>query len=147
MDENKCIMKVNRISLSTRARIYKTLKNKLSSRDEIVFVYIHGSFNTGIFRDIDIAVYVNRFLDKKQVLDYELSLERELENTVNFPVDVRILNYSPLTFNFNVIKNGKLLFSKDEKIRVDFVSLTITKFHDFKFHLDEYRRTAIGLEI
>lgn len=138
-------MKVYTIDTSKRKVIYDKLYDALK-RDEILFVYVYGSFTLGIFRDIDIGVYLRNFKNKEDIIKYETTLESELEYTVGFPVDVRILNYAPLSFRFNVIKNGKLLFSKDESERSNFECLTFVEFHDFKFHRDSYRREAIGIE-
>ena len=109
-----------------------------------MFAYLHGSFLEDYFRDIDIAIYLNT--EKKNVL-YALNLERELEEEVGFPVDVRILNHAPLSFKFGVIEQGVLLFSKDEERLCDFESLTIVEYHDFKFHREIYRREALGIEV
>ncbi len=79
------------------------------------------------------AVYLKKVKNKKEALKYELSLERELEDIIDFPVDVRIINYAPLSFRFKIIKNSVLLFSKDEEIRGDFESLSIVEYHDFNF--------------
>jgi len=45
---------------------------------------------------------------KKRQLKLELKLERELEEKIKLPIDIRILNYSPLSFRYNVIKDGNL---------------------------------------
>ena len=79
----------------------------LKRRNEIEFAYLHGSFLEGDFRDIDLAIYLNKLKTKKDALEYELALERELENIVNIPVDVRVLNNAPLSFRFNTIKGGR----------------------------------------
>lgn len=87
--------------------ITSLLKNK-----RIIFAYLHGSFLKKNFRDVDLAIYLEKPLEKKETLHYELEMERELEKVVKFPVNVRILNHSPLSFCYNVFKEGNLLFSK-----------------------------------
>ena len=140
-------MKVFSVEDSERARIYRELKNFLYNREETVFSYIYGSFPSGSFRDLDICVYIRSPLRGREGLEYELSLEIKLEDLTKFPVDVRIIDNVPLSLKFNIIKNGLLLFSKDENIRREFECLTLKKFHDFKFYLNEYRRVAIGLGV
>lgn len=126
----------------------ETMKEEISSllkkREEIIFSYIHGSFLEGDFRNIDMAIYLK---DEKNTMQYELKIEREIEDVTGFPVDVRILNRAPLSFRFNVIKNGFLLFSRDEKTRCDFESLIIVEYHDFDFMRNIYRREALGIDI
>ncbi|WP_456454066.1 nucleotidyltransferase domain-containing protein, partial [Thermococcus sp.] len=98
--------------------------------------YLHGSFLSGPFRDIDIAVYT----DGERDVFYEL----ELEERLGFPVDVRVLNNAPISFRFKVLK-GELLFSRDEEKRCDFESRTMGDYHDFKYYLNAYRREIPGV--
>ena len=46
-------------------------------------------------------------------------------------MDVRILNLAPLSFLYHVIR-GKLIFEKDEEIRVRVVEQTIARYLDLK---------------
>jgi len=117
------------------------------NQEKIIFAYLHGSFLKENFRDIDLAIYLEKNLDKKEAIHLEFEIESELENAVHFPVDVRILNRSPLSFRYNVFKEGTLLFSKDELTRSDFISLTMVMYHDFNFYRKRYMKEALGLEI
>jgi predicted nucleotidyltransferase len=132
------------LTATEKEKIKEELSHLLKKREDIIFSYIHGSFLEGDFRDVDIAIYLK---DEEKALKYELKMEREIEDIIGFPVDVRILNLAPLSFRFNVIKNGFLLFSRDEKIRCDFESLSIVEYHDFDFLRNIYRREALGIEI
>jgi len=85
--------------------------------------------------------------NEEKALQYEIKLERRIEDIIGFPADVRVLNHAPLSFRFNVVKNGFLLFSKNEKIRCDFESLSIVEYHDFNYLMNSYRREALGIEI
>ncbi len=113
----------------------------------VVFTYLHGSFLKETFRDVDLAIYLKKHLKKKEALYFELEMERELEKAVSFPVDLRILNNAPLSFKYKVFKEGKLLFSEDELLRSDFISLTLTMYYDLNFHRKRYMKEALGLEI
>ncbi|MBU4222172.1 MAG: nucleotidyltransferase domain-containing protein [Euryarchaeota archaeon] len=137
-------MRIHKSTKLEKEKIKEIITDILKKKGEILFSYIHGSFLENDFRDIDIAVYLE---DTKRFLKYELNLEREIEDVVGFPVDVRVLNQSPLSFRFNVIKNGILLFSNDENIRCDFESLGIVEYHDFDYQMKNYRKEAMGLEI
>ncbi len=116
----------------------------LKNKEEIIFAYVHGSFLENDFRDIDIAVYLKPI---KKYLKYELYVEREIEDIVGYPVDVRFLNNAPLSFRFNVIKNGFLLFSKNEQISSDYESLSMNEYYDFNYFMKSYRSGAFGIEI
>ena len=133
-------MRVYSIGEHEKGEITRLIKKFLMGREEVLFAYLHGSFLSGPFRDIDIAVYI----DGERDVFYELELEGELEERLGFPVDVRVLNNAPISFRFKVLK-GELLFSRDEEKRCEFESRTMGEYHDFKYHLDAYRREVLGV--
>lgn len=137
-------MAMHNITDVKKEKIKEKITYLLKRRKEIVFAYIHGSFLEGDFRDVDIAVYLK---GEENSLPYELSMERTIEDAIGFPADVRILNHAPLSFRFNVIKNGLLLFSRNERIRCDFESLSIVEYHEFDYFRSIYRREALGIQI
>jgi hypothetical protein len=79
-----------------------------SEYDEITVVYLFGSFVTGeFFSDIDIGIVTK--VNPVKALKFELDLEIRLEKIVGCPVDVRVLNYAPLSFCQNVIRQGTVI--------------------------------------
>lgn len=132
------------LSKEEKLKIEETLRNALGKHSEILFAYLHGSFikNEG-FKDIDVAIYVKEM--PLALLQYELNLETELmERVGRHVVDVRILNSSPLSFRFNVIKNSIVLFAMDDDERVEFQEVTIRDYFDFAYYRDLYVRETLG---
>jgi hypothetical protein len=140
-------LKKHKISDSEKEKILEKIIDNLKDEDSIIFAYSHGSFLEGSFRDIDLAIYVQTTLNKKEALKLELKLERELEEKIKLPIDIRILNYSPLSFRYNVIKDGKLILSRNENLRCDFASLSIREYLDFNFYRKRYMKEVLGLEV
>jgi len=137
-------MKVYTAGLKEKNSINHNIKKVLASKSDVLFAYIHGSFLKGDFRDIDVAVYLK---NKKRPIKYEMELESELEKKLRYPVDVRVLNVSPLSFRFKAIKNGELIFCRDECTRVNFETATFVLYHDFSFYRKMYMREALNLEV
>ncbi|WP_202318640.1 nucleotidyltransferase domain-containing protein [Archaeoglobus neptunius] len=108
----------------------KKIKEILAEGDEVIFAYLHGSFNEIYIRDVDIAVYVDES-KVEDFLDYELKLSAEIEKTVRLPVDVKVLNSAPLSFKYRAVK-GELLISKNEEVRLRFIEKTLMEYLDFK---------------
>jgi len=134
-------MQVYTLTEEEKEKIVKSLRESLMGHEEILFAYIHGSFlEDGPFRDVDVAVYVNSSVHPF----YEEELEEELSRIVRFPVDVRVLNNSPVAFRFHVI-GGLLLFSRDDKIRCGFEERTMSEYHDYSYFLNIYRREALEI--
>jgi hypothetical protein len=132
------------LSKEEKLKIEETLRNALKKHSEISFAYLHGSFvKEAGFKDIDVAVYVTEI--PLSLLQYELSLETEImEQIGKYIVDVRILNSSPLSFRFNVIKDATLLFVRNDVERVEFLESTIRDYHDFAYHRALYIKETLG---
>lgn len=118
-----------------REKIQKALQKTLELENAILFAYVHGSFlETQPFRDIDIAIYLSAGLDDPVgfALDLGARLEKQLRSMEeDVPVDVQVLNQAPLSFRYHVFR-GKLLCSKNERLRVQMVEHTVSRYLDIK---------------
>jgi predicted nucleotidyltransferase len=65
------------------------------------------------------------------LLEFELKLEGDLEKLVRIPVDVRILNHAPRSFQYTVIREGTLLLDGDPNRRAVFETNVIKQYMDF----------------
>ncbi len=70
-----------------------------------------------------------------------------LEETAGFPVDVRVLNQSPIPFRYNVLKNGRLLSCRNEELYAGFLSHTLVSYFDFAPYRKQYIKEVLGLEV
>lgn len=150
--------------------IIKTIAGILSSYQEVIFAYIFGSFTLSgntqegkKFSDIDVAVYLSdsrnglHFTDDitgivqhgehRNNLNLEFKLENMIEDFINIPADVRVLNNSPLAFQYNIIKNGIVIVDRDKNLRADFEGLTFKKYFDYAHLRDEYLGNIINAPI
>jgi len=108
------------------------------SRPEIEVAYIFGSIaqeTSNLLSDIDIAV----ILDEKQIEErlysygYKADLLADLIKILKTnEVDLVILNHANSLLRHRVLYFGKLLYSKNEKKRIQFQIDTINKYDDFK---------------
>lgn len=117
-----------------RERIAQQIADLLAEREEVVFAYLHGSFAEGLaFRDIDIAVYLqDGKIAQHELLQWCFRLANEIEARVGLPVDVQALNDTPLGFKHSVT-NGRVLFSRDEEFRYQFVERVWIEYMDFEY--------------
>ncbi len=99
------------------------LKEVLLKDDEIIFGYIFGSYGmnkSSPLSDVDIAFYVS---PGKDAFEKKLAMMEEITSILKTDeVDIVILNEAPLVLCYQVLKTGRLLFSKDERLRLDFVN-------------------------
>ena len=128
-----------------QAEAIDRLTSALLLRPEIVFAYLHGSFvDGGRYRDIDVAVYIDP--DKAVVLDgfdYAFEASVDLSRRLRREVDVQVLNGSTTGFQNSVYRTGRILFSRDERLRLDILernSLEAMDFHELSL---EYLRECV----
>ncbi len=125
-----------------RATLLKDLKEVLETDKEILFAYLYGSYiyNSIHFEsDIDVAVYLmpsdmEEYIKKESKLLTALITKLHLDK-----IDLRILNTAPFLLKYNVIKEGILIFVKDELERVNFETKIMERFFELKPYLEEYR--------
>ena len=118
------------------------IRDSLDHEKEILFAYLYGSAaydpNLSV-GDIDVAVYL-KAADMKQYISKEEELTAFLTTKLHTDeIDLRILNGLPLVLKYSILKDGKLLFSRDELQRVDFETSVMIRFLELKPYLDEYR--------
>lgn len=111
--------------------LIEQLAGALQNRDEVVFAYIYGSFAEGLaFHDIDVGVYLSEITEEEST-NYSLILGQMLSKELQVPVDIRVLNFAPVSFLYEVIR-GNLIFERNEEIRIRVVEQTIQRYLDLK---------------
>jgi predicted nucleotidyltransferase len=98
----------------------ENITRALEKEPEVLFAYLFGSYAKGIQddkSDIDIAIYIpdETILEKDPLYPSRLAIKLEKARAEKRTLDVRVLNGSTLRFRSQVLRYGKLLFSKDEK--------------------------------
>lgn len=124
--------------------LLESITTKLEDDGRIIFAYLYGSVARGTVRedsDVDIAVFLE---DPEEDPLLESSISLELEQILDRSVDVHIINYAPAIFIYQVLKDGILLFSRDDKLRVNFEVRNINEYLDFLPLIKEYDRKRLG---
>jgi len=117
---------------------------KSLERDGVLFAYIHGSYASGeetVLSDLDIAVFTEDNLGLKQRARLSRDLSRELEAEA----DISLLNNASTAFRHQVLKKGKLIYSRDDITRRRFEEEVYRKYLDIKPFMErfnEVRRSA-----
>jgi len=99
----------------------------LRSIDGVEFAIWFGSSCRGRmhkFSDLDVGVYVSRDLSVRELMDKIPFLERL--------VDLKILNNAPPLFRLRVLREGKILFAKDESVLKRFIYETLVEALEYK---------------
>lgn len=108
-----------------------------NSYSEIVAVYLFGSYNENPeqARDIDLAV-LTKDLSLNPVNLY-MELYPSLAGIFSpLEVDLLFLKNVSLAMAFEIISQGKVVYSSDENARTDYEYIISGQYMDFKYHLD-----------
>jgi len=118
----------------TIMEVLKTLIREVEKDERMVAVILFGSFARGEnFRDIDVCLVL-----KKKPENLEMSRIR-LEYLSKFPaLDIQIFQQLPIYIRARILREGKVIYCKDEDLLYDIAILTIKEFEDFKHVYKEY---------
>lgn len=114
----------------------------LEGHAEILAVYLFGSAarTASVPRDLDLAVILREGFEPDRF--YEFTLAEELEQAAGsrLPVDIKVMNRSPLFFQFKVLREGRLILNRDNALRGRYEAGIMMRYYDFKPFLDYYNR-------
>jgi predicted nucleotidyltransferase len=118
---------VHRVDPDARQEMMTLLSCELARRADLSFACVYGSFVSGLdgFRDIDIAVWLDRGADRFA----DVILSEDLSRLLGMPVDVRIANEAPVSFLFHALR-GQLLAVQDERLLADVMERIARQYHD-----------------
>jgi predicted nucleotidyltransferase len=109
----------------------KILKGFLEGREQILLVFVFGSFATRritSYSDIDIAILFESLPDV-----YETNqLRDELTGLLNRDTDVIVLNNASPILRMQVLKKGVLILSKERRYFHQFFVDTVNQYDDLK---------------
>src|SRR3989338_5698602 len=118
--------------------IEKTIE--IAKKDsEVLAVALFGSHLKGKGRDIDICIFLRKKLTNLEMSKKRLSFLSALSD--NF--DVNIFQQLPLYIRKRILKEGKILFCKDEDVLYDLAFSTIK---EFEFYEKLYNMYLNGIE-
>jgi len=113
----------NDLGPDQRANLKREVTLFLTNRREIILAYLFGSFVDGIaFKDIDLALFLDtKLTPSDQIEKYRDECSEELAKAFKQVFDVSIMNRAPARFILSILKEGELLFSRDEVLRTDLI--------------------------
>jgi predicted nucleotidyltransferase len=126
-----------------KSLLINSIKEAVEKDKEILFVYLYGSFisqSIPFGSDIDMAVYLKPSDIKSYIRKEEEITSALITKLHKDKIDLRILNILPFLLQYNIVKEGILVFVRDESERVDFEIRVMSRFFELKPYLDEYKR-------
>jgi uncharacterized protein len=121
---------------SMSEEVIADLERVLETQADIAFAYLFGSFAKGRGRaasDVDVAVWLTSTGDSSgqpEATDRGLELEVLLERMLRRPVQVIVLNRAPIELTHNILRHGRLVFSRAEDVRIRFYVAHARRYYD-----------------
>ncbi len=110
----------------------------LQSHKYIVFAYLFGSVakgKGGKLSDLDLAVFMDESLNKREKFDLQLKLISEMTSILKTDkVDLVVMNDAPLSLNYEIIKANCPMFVKDRGEKIDFEHKVLSKYLDRRYY-------------
>jgi len=119
----------------------------ISNYPEVLAAYVFGSFlERDDFRDIDIALLLSGSFSSYKALKLALRIGSDLDLAImpGRDFDVRILNNSHHEFQYEVVKTGLSVFSRDKQEQHDFEAEVLSTYLDLKEMYDSYDRKYLA---
>ena len=118
---------------------FQQLSEYFKTRENIVAVYLFGSFGTALqtpLSDLDLAV----LFDKKVSLMEELRVAGEISSIVKMEkVDLVNLNTASIQIQHEVLYQGEKIYDGRPEKAQEFVENVLEIYHDYEFILRKYR--------
>jgi predicted nucleotidyltransferase len=116
----------------------KEVKEFLQKQDYVKLAYLFGSIalqKAGKLSDVDLAVFLDESLDKKEKFRIKLRLIADLEDILKIDrLDLVIMNDAPLSLNFEIIKANYPLFIRNKDLKVDLEQYIISRYLDRQYY-------------
>ena len=94
--------------------------------------------------DVDIAVYLDEKLTRHQRFDLRLFLINRVCSLLGFKkIDLVILNDAPLILQYSILKDGVILYSRDELKRINIEVKIMSKYFDQKYYQDRHDKILL----
>lgn len=128
--------------------IVKKQLAKIFKKQKVVFAYLFGSQTKGKIgplSDIDIAVYFKEKISPEVRFDLKLKIIGNLTNLFKTnDIDVVSLNDAPPLLAHRILKEGVVIFSDNEKKRLEYEVRAILNYLDWKPYLEKYTQEVFG---
>lgn len=130
-----------------KVKIYLQKIKEIFLRHKVVFAYLFGSQvkgDIGRLSDVDIALYLDEDLNDSKRFNMKLKIMGELSALFKRDdIDIVILNDAYPLLEHRIIKQGEVIFSEDEKKRVDYEVKAVMRYLDFKPFIEKHTKETL----
>lgn len=120
-----------RLSSEAKQDLKAALRARIEGCEDVLFAFLYGSVLDNLpVHDIDVGVYVGG-IPEDAVTGRAIDIASKLQSATKVPVDVRIVNFAPVPFQYKVLR-GELLLERDEVARAGFAEKVMGRYFDME---------------
>ena len=122
-------------------KLKERIREVLKKHEEILVAYLYGSMVKGYEgkeSDMDVGLLLKEDFEADALYPAHVGGEIKEKCGLDHEVDVRILNKRTYRFLHQVIREGEIIMSTDERERVRFETYVIDRYIDFKPFYEQY---------
>ena len=126
-------------------KLSKIISDYFSNKDEVVAVYLFGSYASGknrTFSDIDIGILLNR-ADPESVNQQKMGYLTELSRIIRKDVHPVILNFASEVLMKQIFSKGRCILINDSKKLVKYKMSMYAKIADYAYYLNKMQKGFI----
>ena len=130
----------------TQDQVISAIKGYFEKRENVVAIYLFGSYANGTFNkksDIDIAVLFSDSKNSSERFDRKLELMTELEHTLKTKVDVVDLLDAPPVLAHQIMLSHILIIDNDRTTRIELEIAKRREYFDLLPYLKRHRKIAL----
>lgn len=113
-----------------------------------MLAYLFGSHarqQASALSDVDIAVLLANQPDDEACFACRMEITGQVMDILRVnDVDVAVLNRAPLALRYRVVRDGRLLFCRDDDVRIEFVVRTVMAYLDFKPVVELFEKATLA---
>ena len=122
----------------TVKEMYNELADLFGRQEHIRLAYLYGSYATGKsgkLSDVDIGVLMDESLGKMERFKLQLNLIGSVGELLGRDrIDLVVMNDTPVSLNYEIIKMNSPLYVRDRGEKVDFEQLVLSRYLDRRFY-------------
>lgn len=122
------------MELTNQKQEIECLIDKAKKNKKIIAFALFGSSLKGKGRDVDVCVFLDKKLPNKEMS----KIRFELLSHCKEGIDIQIFQQLPIYIRSRIMKEGKIIFSKDDNRLYEIAFETINEFNMFKKLYDIY---------
>jgi len=122
-------------------KLKERIREVLKKHEEILVAYLYGSMVKGYEgkeSDMDVGLLLKEDFEADALYPAHMAGEIKEKCGLDHEVDVRILNKGTYRFLHQVIREGEIIISTNERERVRFETSVIDRYIDFKPFYEQY---------